>query len=426
LNTGALHERVHMKILIINKYDITGGAAIAAMRIAEALQKDFGVENHFLVGIKRSSLANVYPTRKPGIENFVEKAWNYMTSLFGYQYIYFPFSTKKILTVASRLKPDIIHLHNLHGGYFDLSLLPRLSQIAPLVWTLHDMWAITAHAAHSFGNEHWKTLDSFPMEHKHFPKVGISRPEFLFNRKKRAYARSNLTIVTPSKWLYQLVHDSPLLHEKAKYHIPNGVDMHLFTPGNKSLARKKLGLPQDKIILTFTSEKLMSSEYKGGKEFMRILEELDKRVEHDILMLMIGKDKLPLAYNRLKTMQTGYIANEELLIAYLQATDIYIYPTKADNLPNSLIEAIACGVPCITFDVGGCNEIIQDHFNGYVIPPGDIALFAERITSLIQSPEKIKEMSIHARKFAEEHFNIHHTASKYFELFTELSSTQKA
>src|SRR4030066_251717 len=174
-----------MKILFINKYDITGGAGVAAFRLHSALEKYYSTENKFLVGIKKSNHPFIIETRKAGIQNFIERGINYFQNLFGYQYYYFPFSSKTVMKFAQEFKPDIISLHNAHGGYLNLSLLSELSHISPIVWTLHDMWAFTANAAHTHGDNSWRRMKSGKNEKYYFPQIGIDRGIELLSRKQK-------------------------------------------------------------------------------------------------------------------------------------------------------------------------------------------------------------------------------------------------
>ena len=164
-----------MKTLFINKYDTLGGAAKAAFRLNLGLRKYLNYDNYFLVGIKASNLEYVYKTRESGFENLVERGINFATNLIGFQYKWFPFSTRKIISVVRELKPDIISLHNIHGGYFKTSLIKELSKYAPIVWTLHDMWAFTANAAYTLGDDSWKSLKAGKKEKKYFQEFTFQR-----------------------------------------------------------------------------------------------------------------------------------------------------------------------------------------------------------------------------------------------------------
>jgi glycosyltransferase involved in cell wall biosynthesis len=408
-----------LKILFINKYDVTGGAGIAATRLARGLEKFYQAENYFLVGIKRSNFNNVFETRKSGFQNIIERGTNLIFTLAGLQYKWFPFSTKTILEKAKEISPDVISLHNLHGGYFKTSQLIELSKIAPLYWTLHDMWAFTANAAHTFGDESWKKLKAGDGENKRFPWIGLNTGNWLLKEKKNIYESSNLTIVTPSKWLYNLAIQSPVFKSKKVNQIYNGIDTNIFTPVNKNEVRKELGVPADAKVLVFGAERVTTS-FKGGEGLVDILFSLNELVKEKIHLIIIGGGDIS-ALRKIPNFalyQTGYIKDEATVAKYISAADLMIYPTKADTLPNALIEAASCGVPAITYDIGGCGEIITDNLNGYVIPPFNVSLFVEKIIKLISDPGKLVEFSNNSRRIAEGKFSFKKMSEEYFSLFS--------
>ncbi len=408
-----------MKILFINKYDITGGAGITANRLANALEKYYKTENHFLVGIKKSDNQKVFTTRSAGLQNTIERSVNLIFNAAGLQYKWLPFSTKKILEHARDFKPDVISLHNIHGGYFKTSLLTQLSKIAPIYWTLHDMWAFTANAAHTYGDESWKKLKAGRQERKHFPQIGLNTGNWLLKNKKRIYAESHLTIITPSVWLYNLAKQSPVFEGKKICQIYNGVDTEIFYPHNKINIRKELNIPVESPVLVFGAENVIRNAYKGGEDLLRILQALNESNPDKIHLIILGMGDFTKIkhFNNLILHEAGYIFDEKMIPKYLAAADLMIYPTKADNLPNALIEAAACGIPAVTYDVGGCSEIIKDDFNGYVIPSGNLDLFVNKAKQILYNKKMNKQFSINARNFAVENFSISIMAEKYKSLF---------
>jgi glycosyltransferase involved in cell wall biosynthesis len=411
-----------LKILFINKYDITGGAGIAAFRLHKALEKEFKTSDLFLVGIKKSGFPNVLTTRKPGFQNFTERGLNLLFNQLGLQYKYHPFSSRTILKTAKKISPDIISLHNAHGGYFRTSLLIELSKIAPVVWTLHDMWAFTANAAHTFGDNSYRTLEAGEFENKLFPQIGLHTGKWLLKEKKRIYSNSNLTIVTPSKWLLEQAKLSPVFYGKKLVQILNGVDLNVFYPHETSKVRFELGIPVDAKVLIFGAENVLSGNYKGGDDLISILKNLDSKLNGRVHLIIIGQSELKIHYNfkNFEIHETGYVFDENQMAKYLSASDIFLYPTKADNLPNALIESISCGTPAVTYDVGGCKEIIIDGTNGFVIPPFDVEGFVEKLLLLLSDNSVKEEQSINCRQISEEKFNSANMAKKYYELFRSL------
>jgi glycosyltransferase involved in cell wall biosynthesis len=410
-----------MKILFINKYDVSGGAAIAAWRLHERLESSCGTEDAFLVGIKRSPSGKVHLTRRPGFESIMERGINLLLNKAGLQYVWFPFSTGRIRRFAAAFKPDIIALQNIHGGYFQTTLVAELSSLAPVVWTLHDMWAFTGNAAYTFGDERWKQLRGGKGERRHFPAIGLETGHLLLKRKQKIYAGSRLTVVCPSRWLQRLAQQSPVFAGKLIKWIPNGIDTAFFCPPeNKSAAKTALGIAPDRKVLLLSAEKLLKSDYKGGRDLLEILKLLDHAASGEITLLTLGHDPLPASYTHLQVKSMGYISEERQILQALQASDVYLHTARADNLPNTLIEAISCGVPCIAFDVGGCGEIVRDGENGCLIAPFDHALFADRVQYLIRNTQVHEQFSGNASRIARENFDLQMMSRRYFELFKAL------
>lgn len=418
-----------MKILFINHKDIEGGGAIAAYRLSSALEKLFHTENYFIVKEKRSGEKNVCATIDKASETlnkvlvFIEFLVDRLFGKFGFQYYYFPFSTGFILKKVRELQPDIISLHVIHGGYFKTSLIKKLSKIAPVVWTMHDMWGFTGNAAHTFGDESWKMLRGGEGEKTIYPHIGINRGRSLLRRKRRIYKNSDLHVVTPSQWLYSLAGQSPVLKNKPLHWIGHGLDLEIFKPRDKGACRKALDIPEGARVIMFSSaDDLLKSAWKGGQLLLNILKTMDAKSSHLIEILVLGRGELnlPAPMKHLNIRRFRYISSDLLLAVLLSSVDLYIYPTRADNLPLVLIESIACGTPCITFNIGGCSDIIRNDISGYLVEPFDTEQFVQQTLEILNNKQKLESLSQRARKFAEEHFNIAKIAKTYYELFQSI------
>lgn len=412
-----------MRILFINKYDIHGGAAIFAYKLGKSLAETFNSTNRFLVGIKKSSNEIVLQLRRNSFEIEIERGLNFLFSSVGMQYFYFPLSTKRILKYVNDFRPDIISLHNSHGGYFKTSLLETLSQKCPLVWSLHDMWSITGSAAYTFGNESWKNMKTFPGESKIYPYLGFNSNEYLMKFKKRIYDRSNLTIVTASNWMNKNVKDSPLLKSKEIVNIPYGIDLQLYNDKDKELRKERFGIPASEIVIILGAEKL--NDYrKGLSDLIKVLGSVSEKFKNKVHLFVLGDgDSLSLNLPENFTIKkTGYVNDEVLYSEYLKASDIFLFPSKDDNLPVMPINSIACGTPVVAFDVGGCSDIIKDNYNGFLIEPFNLKEFSDKILVLLNNPEMLKTFSVNAGKFAQENFSINKMTNDYYNLFNEVIS----
>ena len=410
-----------MKILTINTSDIRGGAAIAAYRLLKGLERYHGVENHLLVGGKVSSDPRVIWTRQSRAQHYFEFGLDILTNAIGLQYQFFPFSSRTIMRKAAEIRPDLIYLRNLHGGYFALPLLRKLSKIAPLVWTLSDMWSFTGNCAHAFDDDSWKHMRGC-RNYKVYPAIGINTGRWLLRRKMRVYRRSDIHLVCPSKWLHGLARQSPVFSGKEIVQIYNGFDLEVFRPKDRAACRKVLGIPENAKAVMFCADSLANNVWKGGPELLAALERINSAAKEKVHLLLVGAGDIweLNRFGNLVAHHAGSLQSDTLMAACYSAADLFIYPTRADNLPNVLIEAIACGTPCVTFDVGGCAEIVQDGVTGWVIAPGDACGLAEKTLHTLEDAVLLEKMSRAARADAEKRFSLERMCAEYHEYFVKV------
>ncbi len=417
-----------VKILFINAQDTKGGAAIAAYRLGQSLETLYHTENYFIVGKKHAADPNIFCTRKNELQAIIEVLTDKVMNKLGLQYQYFPFSSRFILKKARELQPDIISLHNTHEGYFKTSLIKKLSRIAPIAWTLHDMWSFTANAVHTFGDESWLQLKSGPGESRIYPHIGLNTGAWLLRQKRRIYRKSRLHIITPSRWLSGLAGLSPVFAGKPITTIPHGLDLQFYAPKDKAACRNVLGIDPDAKVIVFSSADDMDiSPWKGGSLLIDILTALNQHTTFPIQLLAIGKGELKAvaALKNLQLYRTGYVSSQVFMPILLSAADLFVYPTRADSFGLVLAETIACGTPAVTFAIGGCSDIIQDHISGVLVKPFDVDTFAKHTLRLLGNTRELNQLSCSARLFAEQTFGIETMAKTHYELFNAIIAKHK-
>lgn len=268
-------------------------------------------------------------------------------------------ATKKLLRRLDEIKPDIIHLHNIHGYYLNIELLFNYirEHNINVVWTLHDCWPMTGHCAwfDMCGCEKWKTgcfnceqLGTYPAS------KGFDNSEWNWNKKKTLFTGLNLTIVTPSQWLKDIVMNSYLKNYRCEV-INNGIDLDIFKPvGNSEIekTREKYDLDARKIVLGVASE---WTPRKGLLDFIKLSEMLQ-----DVQFVVVG-----LTERQIKEMTPNIkgikrTENQRELAALYTIADVFFNPTYEDNFPTTNLEALACGTPVITYDTGGSPEEIRN------------------------------------------------------------------
>ncbi len=402
-----------MKILHINTIFSQGGAALLMQILAKNLKQNHNVEQYFIVKeISDENVKNVFRTsEKTSI--FGYKKFSRILSEQGFLYSFLPIESRLILTTASKISPDIIHIHNIHGGYFQTNLLSKLPKIAPIVWTFHDMFPITGHCAHSFECKKWKTGCGNCEKLDIYPALKKDRTKFLWNYKNKVFNSVDFTIVAPSLWLKKCVEESFLKNKDVRL-IYNGIDLETFKKTDKSAARKELGLPENKKILLFSADGGVQNPFKGGEFVSLAFEKLQNR--NDILFLNIGGNIGQLSENWL---DYGYVNNAQTMAKLYSAADIYLFPTLADNCPLTAIESLACGLPVATFETGGVPEIVENGISGFVVEYKNGEKLVEALEKLLDNDELREKMAENAVA-ASKKFSSERMVLEYLRLYEEL------
>lgn len=266
--------------------------------------------------------------------------------------------TRKFVHWLEDYKPDIIHLHNVHGYYLNIEVLfEYLSKSdIPIVWTLHDCWPFTGHCAYfSFANcTKWRDGCSKCPQLSRYPRSwGYDNSSQNWWNKKRLFTSVNsIVFVSPSKWLAELLNESYLGDYPVEV-IPNGVDLRLFRP-TPSDFRKQYGIEDKVVVLGVAS---VWDERKGLKDIIKMAEELDKRYQ----VVLVGVTKEQKKVIPRDTIAFTHTNNTEELAQIYTAADVFINPTYEDNYPTTNLEAQACGTPVITYQTGGSPETLLPH-----------------------------------------------------------------
>ena len=343
------------------------------------------------------------------------------------------------------LQADVIHLHWTTFGMLSVSGMQQLSALEkPIVWTMHDMWAFTGGCHYSRGCTNFETH----CHHCPFLKRPASHDLSyrVFERKKAAFANAptsgpSLRLVSPSEWLANLARKAALTNQFETHVIPNPIDTEVFKPTDKRAIRQKLGLPLDTPLLLFGSANTADPR-KGFSYFAKALQlfpvdadtdlEGDKTgsgvrippsLHHQPVVLLFGKTA-PAAVAALpfQVHSLGVLTTETDIVAAYTAADALVVPSLEDNLPNTIVESLACGTPVIAFSTGGIPEMIQHQKTGYLAQTGSATELADGLNWLLtQTPEQRSELSQNARQFAEAHYAEATVAWQYQQLYREVA-----
>ncbi len=405
-----------MRVVQVNTADIIGGAALAAYRLHEGLRKSPGIEPAMLVGIKKTNDADIHPVYAGKAGYLLSRLAHVTLRKLGLGSLFrFPPAPNAELLLR---EANLLHLHHVHGGFFSYPALMRHARQVPTVWTLHDMWSFTGGCAYAMDCLRWQDKCGLCPQASELD-VLMDTTAAHANWKGRAYRPARLTIVTPSRWLADLAGASPLHRQFSIRCIPNGIDTDKFRPSDRDALRRQWGVPLDAPVAL-----AQVGMRKGEHLLPRIMSLLPDSVRSRMVLLLVGGEPTPeasggLGVNRL--IVVGKIGEQERMAQLYGLSDVFLHPTLADNLPNTLIESLACGTPAVTFDVGGCCEIVRQGETGYGARALDRGDFARGIASILEATSSSPVMRIRCREVAENEYGIGLMIRRYLELYLELA-----
>ena len=332
--------------------------------------------------------------------------------------------SKTILELAPK-SVDIVHLHNLHGHYFDLRTLSELSQKVPVVMTMHDAWLLSGNCAHSFVCEKWKTGCGTCPDISIYP--GLSRDTTALNwkRKQGIYAHSHLYLATPSQWLMNKAQESMLLPAITQSKvIPNGVDLNVFHPASQTLARSQLAIAPNAQVLLFAANGIKRNKFKDYITIRSALELLSKNTSTPILVIALGEEGEEEVFGSITISYVTPVSNRQTVATYYQASDIYIHASHVDTFPTSILEAMACGLPVVATAVGGISEQVDQGVTGVLVPAGASVAMAQAIESLFNNPQFRTDMGKAAAIKAQKEFSLALQTQRYLDWYQEILASK--
>lgn len=418
-----------MKVLHVSTSDIGHGAGVAAYRLHDALNRN-GHHSRMLVAEKLSEDETVFQlpvVKRNYFRALVDRAdhgFEYLVNHLGPQN-YYSVLNRQVHSNSHFAEADIIHLNNLHwhSRNFSPLMIPEIGRAKKIVWTLHDMWAFTGHCIYSYDCERWRHKCGHCPDLKSYIRLIWDTTRWLCNIKQLAYAKVDLHIVTPSKWLGSLASQSPLFLGCNFHQIPYSVDQRVFYPRKKIILTKHL-LPewQGQTILFLSS--YLNDERKGYSYFEAAVFQLAKENSLiNIRVIAVGRGQVS---ERLKScchvIETGTVTDRDVLAEIYSVADIFVMPSIQDNLPNTVLESMACGTPVVCFDAGGMPDMVVHRECGYIARFRDTYDLAEGIRELLSDPKKLNDMSMIALRRVENSFSEKIQVEKHMELYQSILS----
>lgn len=406
-----------MKILIVNTSDIDGGAARAAYRLHQSLLSN-NIDSQMLVQAKSSDDFTVNSTSSK-IQKGINKLRPTLDSLpirnYDNKTLFSPswLPSKNLINQINELNPDVVHLHWINAGMIKIEDLAKIN--APVVWSLHDMWAFTGgcHYDELCGAYERKCGECVVLASS--KNNDISRK--IFNRKQKTYSTiKNMTIIGLSNWLKTSAKNSALFKNRKVVNLPNPIDTNIFKPFDKNKSRELWGLPKNKKLVLFGAMGATSDPRKGFKE----LSQAFKYIDRDDIEFVIFGASTPANPPEIgfKTNYIGSLSDDVSLVTLYSAVDVMIVPSKQENLSNAIMESLACATPVVGFDIGGNSDLIDHKNNGYLSPAFDVEALAKGIEWILDN-EKYEELCSNARDKVMREFDSKIVAEKYIKLYNE-------
>ncbi len=399
-----------MKILQINQTCGRGSTGKIAVGIGEVL-KEHGHQSYIAYGYQDTTLDNTLKMKLGKGLNSIrfELIKCRITGYFGFTS---KRATYKLIRWIEQIKPDIIHLQNIHGGFLHIEVLfDFLEKInIPIVWTLHDCWSFTGHCSYfeMVQCEKWKTGCFSCPEKEGYPKrYFFDRSKEQYQRKKDAFTKlDNITFVTPSNWLKGLVEQSYFKNYSVQT-IHNGINLSVFKPTESNI-RKKYHLENKKIVLAVAAS-------WGKRKGLKYVIELSERLPEDYQVIIIGlteQQKKEIPDSIIKITRTN---NQEELAQFYTAADVFVNCTLEDNFPTVNLESIACGTPVVTFDTGGSPECMNNVI-GEKVPQRDINMLLKKVVFFCDG----RSLSEECVSFAKENFDEKKKFLEYLALYERI------
>ena len=381
-----------MRVVQLSKADRGGGASIAAFRFHGGLRAE-GIESFMLVNNKHTSdshvvgpssrMAKIWASAAPFLDTLPLRLFfrGRMQEKLSLNWV-----PDNIRSRLSMLKPDVVNIHWVNDGFVRIETFPRLGY--PVVWTLHDMWAFCG-AQHYVGDDQRYLTGYNAARTSRYSGWDANR--WVWNRKRRAWSKLNrFVVVTPSVWLGNCVRASSLMRHLTVKVIPNGIDHQIFKPLDRKFARDVLGLPQDRKLVLFGAGGVADDPRKGFAYLVAALKSLaskseSKNNQNQIDLVIFGSPNRDIGLEGIfRTHFLGKLRDEISLALAYSAADVFVAPSQQDNLPNTVLESLACGTPVVAFNIGGMPDMILHDECGYLATPFDSSDLANGIQHVLE------------------------------------------
>lgn len=324
--------------------------------------------------------------------------------------------TRRLLDLTPQ-KPTVVHCHNLHGNYFDLRVLPQLSRQVPTIINLRDAWPLAGHCAHSLLCDRWKSGCGKCPDLSIYPAIHRDGTAYNWRRKQDIYARSHLYVTAPSKWLIDCAKKSMLNGIEYRV-IPNAIDLTMFQPGDRAVARAALNLPPTSRIILLIAHNM----FKDLVTMEAALSKVKKlTAKEELLFLCLGRNgtEHPLGQGTIRYL--GVERDTTRMARYYQAADVYIHASLGEAFGKTIAEAMACGTPVVATAVDGIPELILHERTGFLVPRSDAERMANAVSQLLANKEVQGRIGHAAAAFARQNFDLARQVNSFIDYYDDVT-----
>lgn len=380
--------------------------------------RNAGHEASQVVAIKRSTddaSIKLLPDIERGFGQSIANAIGRLETALSLQSVFYPQSFLLPFSPAFR-SSDLIHYHIIHNHFFSYLAFPLLSRLKPTVWSLHDPWAITGHCVHPFDCGGWQR-GCAPCPHLEYPfALQQDRAWLNFKLKKLAYRNSRLNLVVASRWMKNLVEQSPLLRHLPVHHIPFGLNLEVFAPRDKAGAKSELGLSGESVVIGLRA---LQGPYKGYEYALAALEAMPDTLPVQILTCQ-SRGLLDSLRGKFPVVDLGEIHGDEAMARFFNAIDIHLMPSMAESFGMMAMEAAACGVPSVVFSGSPLEEVCFAPEGGLAVSRGNVSELTAALVRLTADSTLRNRMGRSARDLATRHYAFDDYARSMLALYGSL------
>jgi len=416
-----------MKVVHVCASDIIGGAARATFRLHQSFRGLEDVDSSMLVRGRASDdekvkiyIPQLFSWRHHFNISILRRAQDVYWSRFvtSNQVMHSRADIRTGLLLALNNHPcDLIHLHWLGPNTLSIEEIGQINK--PVVWTLHDMWPFCGAEHYAPDGPDARFRHGYRADNRTEGETGPDMNKSVWVRKKKAW-KHPMTLVCPSRWMVECARGGALFKDWPVHCIPNPLDLDRWKSFPKKYARSLLNLPQNKKVVLFGAIGGEKDPRKGA-DLLRSALCVLKEMSVDVHLVVFGQSKpenpKPFAFS---VTYLGRLQDDSSMIAAYNSADVLLVPSRQDNLPQTAVEAQACGIPVVSFNVGGLADIVAHQRSGYLATPYDVKDFANGIALLLGDDDKRKWMSQLARQMALDKFSVPVVAKAYAALYKKV------